>query len=335
MIIWLRQHASEPLARGERIGVGMEGEVVRREALAQLVELDEGYLALQQQHREVLAAAHEEAAALVAKSAEDAQVLREAAQREFDSAHERGYEAGQRDALADWYGRTAQMLVQRQEIQRSLSARVAQLVVAAVQKIVTGESPAALFVRAAQEVERIVDGGSYLRVRVHPDNRDMAALEFERVAAHWRELDRPVSLTVSADGTLAPGACLCETDIGSIDASLEVQLDAVRMAVERALERASDENDDALPLTVDFGEADLAGDRTDAAEDTADPIVDPIAACDDALSALPDEDGGLDGIGDADEAWRIALDWPVEKAGDSGGDGAPDDDIFATRTVTL
>jgi type III secretion protein L len=237
MIIWLRQHAAEPLAGSERLGVGVAGEIVRREALAQLVELDQGYLALQQQHRDVLAVAHDEAAALVAQAATKAQALRDAAQREFDSGHERGFEAGRRAALADWYRHTAQSLAQRHDMQRSLAPRVAELVVAAVEKIVAVEEPAALLARAAQAVDRIVDGGSYLRVSVHPDQQRAAEREFGRVVEHWRELGRAVPLTVSADRALAPGDCLCETDIGSIDASLAVQLDAIRAAVTGAAQR--------------------------------------------------------------------------------------------------
>jgi type III secretion protein L len=314
MIIWLRQHASEALARDERIGVGTQGQVVPREALAQLVELDEGYAALQAQHREVLAIANEKAAALVAQALSDAQALRDAAQREFDSAHERGYDAGQRKALADWYSSTAQMLVQRHQMQRSMSTRIAELVVAAVEKIVTVESPAALFARAAQEVERIVDGGSYLRVRVHPDEREQAAFEFERVAAHWRELDRAVALTVSA---LAPGACMCETDIGSIDASLEVQLDGVRKAVERAMARAGCEGVDELSLTEDCALR---------------PAVVPQAGVVLAQSA---DNAAADSTEETEETEVWAGDTSEDITGDFGGHVAPDGNVFATRTAIL
>lgn len=241
MIVWLRQHTAEPVGYGGRLGVGVEGDVVPRETLARLVELDQGYLALQQQHREVLAAAHDEAEALRAQAADDARAVREAAQHEFDTAAARGFEAGRHAALAEWYTHTARILAQRHAMQTSLSARIAELVVAAVEKIVAAESPAALFARAAQAVERIVDGGSYLRVRVHPDEREAAAAAFEQVAAHWHELGRPVPLTVNADRALSRGACICETDIGSIDASLDVQLDAIRTAVARAAQRAGRE----------------------------------------------------------------------------------------------
>ncbi|RDU96748.1 type III secretion system stator protein SctL [Trinickia dinghuensis] len=316
MIVWLRRHVSEPLSCGERIGVGVEGAVVRRETLAQLVELDEGCLALARQHREILAAAQEEAAALIAQAAGDAQALHEAAQRECDTAHERGYEAGRRDALADWYGRTARQLAQRHAMQRSLSSRIAELVVGAVEKIVTTESPAALFARATEAVERIVDGGSYLRVHVHPDEHEAAALAFEGAAERWHELGRAVALTVSADSSLEPGACLCETDIGSVDASLRVQLDAVRTAVERAVRRA--------------GRAEREGRRGDDGDDGD--ARDPVAGTDgEPPSAVPD------GI-EADEArlGNDADDVPDDddddtNADDADSDGAPDWNVLETH----
>jgi type III secretion protein L len=238
MMIWLREPAVAAAEEGRWLGVGTDGDIVPREALAHLVELDDGYLALQNKHAEILANAHAEAAAIVAAAAGDAAALRQQSQREFDSAHERGFEAGRLEAAAQWYARTVELLAQRRELQMSLRNRIAGLVVSAVEKIVVSEEPAALFARAATAVERIIDGSSHLQIRVNPEAHDAAAQAFARAAAGWREHGRPVQITVTADRSLEPGACVCETDIGSIDASLAVQIDAVRSAVGTALRRA-------------------------------------------------------------------------------------------------
>jgi type III secretion protein L len=72
---------------------------------------------------------------------------------------------------------------------------------------------------------------------------------FEQAAARWHERGRPVPVTIVADRALARGSCLCETDIGSIDASLTVQLDALRMAVRRATAPTGDADPQSeLPL---------------------------------------------------------------------------------------
>ncbi|MFM0728174.1 type III secretion system stator protein SctL [Paraburkholderia strydomiana] len=265
MIIWLREPNSERKPDGASIGVGVDRDVVPREALASLVELDEGYLALQQQHADVLAQAAAQGDAMRDAARADADALRAEARREFDTAHERGYDAGRREALSQWYTRTAQLLAQRYELQMSLRQRVADLVVRAVEKIVVNEEPAALFARASDVVERIIEGSRCLQVRVHPDERDAAVEGFSHAVAQWRERGQPVQLTVLADRTLEPGACVCESDIGSVDASLKVQVDAVRTAVEAALRRVVGEA------------AELAG-AANAAE---------IAATGEEVSAVP------------------------------------------------
>jgi type III secretion protein L len=242
MMIWLREPAIAGAGAGAgatpQLGVGTNDDIVPREALAQLVELDDGFLALQNKHADILASARAEAAEIVATAAADAAALRLLTQREFDTAQERGFEAGRLEAAAQWYARTAELLAQRHDVQMSMRDRIAGLVVSAVERIVVNEQPAAMFARAATAVERIVDGSSYLRVRVSPDQRDAAAEEFARAAAGWRENGRAVQITVIADRTLEVGACVCETDIGSMDASLGVQIEAVRGAVNAALRRA-------------------------------------------------------------------------------------------------
>lgn len=241
MIIWLREPNTERKADGASIGVGVGSDVVPREALASLMELDAGYLALQQQHADVLAQAAAQGEAMREAARADADALRAEARREFDTAHERGYDAGRREALSQWYARTAQLLAHRYELQMSLRQRVAELVVSAVEKIVVNEQPAALFARASDVVERIIEGSRCLQVRVHPDERDAAVEGFSHAVAQWRERGQPVQLTVLADRTLEPGACVCESDIGSVDASLKVQVDAVRTAVDAALRRVAGE----------------------------------------------------------------------------------------------
>jgi type III secretion protein L len=72
-------------------------------------------------------------------------------------------------------------------------------------------------------------------VAVHPDDLDDARTAFNGLASRWRELGRPLPLTVVADRRLARGSCLCESDLGLIDASVSTQLRTMRAAISRAL----------------------------------------------------------------------------------------------------
>jgi len=105
--------------------------------------------------------------------------------------------------------------------------------------------PALLFAQAASTVERIVADGSPLKVRVHPDDLAAATVEFERLAAVWRDGGRTVRLYVSGDAQLERGGCLCETDIGAIDASVSLHIAAMRDAIARALNSVPEVLDEA------------------------------------------------------------------------------------------
>ncbi|WP_412025852.1 type III secretion system stator protein SctL [Burkholderia cepacia] len=282
MVIWLRNTQDEGVGEHALQAIGVDGDIVRREAFAQLVDLDDGHAMLRDRRRDVLATARDEAERIVAAAHAEADEIRARAQDEFATGQRRGYDAGRQDALAHWYRETAEWLARRRDLQMSMRQRMADIVVLAVERIVSSERPEALFARAADSVDRIVDANCHLRVRVHPGQRELAAAAFERAAAGWHERGRPVPITVIADRSLAPGACVCETDIGLIDASLSAQIDAVRLAVTRALQRTDDagtrapeatavherpEHDDAgAGLVVDTGNTTIGGPSHDLLE---------------------------------------------------------------------
>lgn len=63
-------------------------------------------------------------------------------------------------------------------------------------------------------------------VRVHPD--DIAAL------TRWREQAQLAHVELEADDSLARGGCVVRTPIGTLDASLETRIEALRTALARA-----------------------------------------------------------------------------------------------------
>lgn len=278
MVIWLRQSgvaASGP----ELAGVGVSARVLRREEYAAALSIDESFEAARTQCEHLLEGAREQAAAIVAQAESDAYRLLEQAQTEYAEAAGRGYEEGMRRAAEDWFARSAQAMAERKAVQMSLRERMAELVVAAVEQITRHEDRSVLFARAVSAVERLVEGADYLKVRVHPEDYEAAQREFLLASAGWNKGGRAVVLSVTADRALAPGSCLCESDLGIVDASLDVQLNAVRAAVARAVERsqgggdggdtdvvmaASDSDFDDGDGVYEAGEDDPSGGGTDS-----------------------------------------------------------------------
>ncbi|MDF3093735.1 type III secretion system stator protein SctL [Burkholderia semiarida] len=268
MVIWLRN----PQAEGTDLGVGVEGDVLRHERLAAIVEIDAAYAEMRRQCDEALDAARAQARVLLDEARARAEELAERAVREFAQAAERGYDDGLRRGLTDWHERAAAAHAEACRLAPGQQDRLAELVALAVEQIVASADPKALFARAAATVERIVADGSPVHLRVHPSDLAAASAAFDEAAAAWREAGRAVRLRVAADATLAPGACVAETDLGAIDASLSLHLAAMRDALARAVRSVAEEPSREAPNARPGDDAQAVDAQAGfAGEDLADP----------------------------------------------------------------
>lgn len=253
MAIWLRSDRALP---GATVGVGAYSDVVPRDAFGALIELDDGYAQLAADRESMLRQAREEALAIVGVAHAEARTIIEQARGEYEQAAQRGYQEGEKQALTDWLERLADAGNEQRQTQIKLRERLAEIVTVAVEQIVQVQQSEMLFERALTTIDRIVEGATYLRVAVSPVDYEKACIAFERLSARWRELGRPFPLSVIADKRLQAGSCICESDFGSIDASLATQLRSMRSAVARALKHS-------------LRELHTISDAADAAESTA------------------------------------------------------------------
>jgi type III secretion protein L len=239
MVIWLRNARAESSAA--EYGVGVADDVIRGEHLAVLLDIDAGYRSMQEQCAAALEAALKQANTLIEEAQAQADALSERAQDEYAGAAQRGYDAGRQQALTDWHERS----IRENELGRTIASRnrerLTELVALAVEQIIGETDPQALFARAAMTVERLVADGSPVHVLVHPTDLAAATAAFNEAALGWREAGLAVRLQVRADATLAPGACVCDTDLGAVDASLPLQLAAMRDALSRAMQSVTDD----------------------------------------------------------------------------------------------
>lgn len=236
MVIWLKSDRHYDVAGAAR--VGLHSDVIPREAFGTLLEIDGAYAQAQADREAALAQAHAQAQAIVANARLEAQALLDDARAQYEEAAAAGYQDGEERALADWVARQADACTQARALQIKMRERLAQIVTVAVEQIVQVQQSAQLFEKALSTVDRIVEGATYLRVSVSPEDYETAREAFDRLSERWRELGRPFSVSVLADKRLAAGSCLCESDFGAVDASLATQLRAMRSAVSRALKQS-------------------------------------------------------------------------------------------------
>jgi type III secretion protein L len=241
MVIWLSRPRHADGGADTRFGV--DSDIVSRETFGTLATIDNVYGRAEAERQAILAAAQVEREQILHAAQGEAAALVEAARRERESAAARGYEEGAARGQAEWLERILAIGADAHRLQRQMRARMAELVTLAVERIVRTEGSDALFARALDAIDRIVEGATHLRVLVHPDDHTAAQHAFSMLAARLQALGRPVALAVLPDARLAPGACLCESDLGIADAGLTTQLDAMRAAIERALHTSMKETD--------------------------------------------------------------------------------------------
>lgn len=266
MLIWLRH--SKGADEGIQAGVGVRDDVLRGEDLATLVEVDAAYHALNERCAALLDEARVQADAMRAAAQTEADDLIDQAQMFYASAYQTGYEGGWQEALTAWHERNLQTQTGMRSIGQRQRERLAQLVALAVEQIVFSADPVMLFRQAATHVEGIIADGSPLKVRVHPDDLASASAAFDDILRTWRDAGRSVRLQVSGDAQLERGACVCEADLGAIDASLPQQLEAINAALARAVQGLPDDEDDmAARAPGEYGAQADAAVRVDAGVD--------------------------------------------------------------------
>lgn len=233
MVIWLR-HAQ---AAGAQVpaGAGIDGDIVRADALATLVDVGHAYDETNRRCASLLAEAQQQAQAIIDAAHGEAQTLLEQAQNEYRDGMQRGYDDAWQQAIADAHARHIALQADEAAMGQAKRQRLADIVALGVEQVVGGTDAEARLRHAARAVDGIVADGSPIKICVHPGDLSAATQSFNEAAREWRAAGRAVRLQISGDANVEAGYCVCETDLGAIDLSLSLQLAAVRTALSGAL----------------------------------------------------------------------------------------------------
>ncbi|APP75189.1 type III secretion system stator protein SctL [Xanthomonas vesicatoria] len=223
MRLWLR---STPDA------VGLDCDVIPREALAEVLALDAATAQVHARCAQTLAEAEAHAQTLIDDAQQQAEAILNDAQDKAERSARLGYAAGLRRQLDEWNERGLRHVFATEDAAQRARARLAEIVARACEQVLHGHDPAALYARAAQALDGALDEASALRVSVHPDALDDARRAFDAAAAAagWR-----LQVELCGDADLALGACVCEWDTGVFEADLRAQLRSIQRVIRRVL----------------------------------------------------------------------------------------------------
>lgn len=183
----------------------------------------------QQGAEATVAAAEAEAAAIVAAAQAEAERLREGSAAALAEARRVGHAEGLQAAHGEATEIRARALAAAARVRAQAQREVATVALRVAEKLLASE--------LATRPEVVVDvaaaalaltRGAGLTLRAHPE--DVAALAAARPRL-LAALAEPCDVELRADAAVSRGGCVIETEAGTVDARLEVQL----AALERAL----------------------------------------------------------------------------------------------------
>lgn len=173
-----------------------------------------------------------DAQALLDAARTQAQAIVAGAQDAFEAERQRGYAEGREEALLDQSERMIEAVERTVDYIASVEGKMVELVMSAVSKVIDGFDDREKVMIVVRNALAVVRNQKQMTLRLNPAEVDIVRSQINELLAAYPGVGY---LDILADGRLAPGACILESEIGLVEASLEGQLQALRNAFQRTL----------------------------------------------------------------------------------------------------
>ena len=156
------------------------------------------------------------------------------AERVYVSEKERGYEDGVAEGKRSLAGQVLETVLRTVDFLGSVETQIVETVMRALHKILAEKEPKQLICGVVKNVLKVARGQKQVSLRVAPSQVEMVREEMDRILAHFPTIH---FIDVLADSRLNTGGCILESEVGVVDAGLEVQLRAIEVALRKNFER--------------------------------------------------------------------------------------------------
>ncbi len=162
--------------------------------------------------------------------------LEEQAKQEHEEARERGYREGLAQASAETSERLLKEALAYKKFCRAIEEQLAEISHAIVKKILGETESRSLILGITKKALQASSRDSHLILRVAPEHRSWLRDQVSELLKEFPEIEQ---LDIQAEQGLAATSMIIETPTGAIiDASLEVQLNALRRVLKDAFPAA-------------------------------------------------------------------------------------------------
>ncbi len=176
-----------------------------------------------------------QANALIQAAEEEAARIKEEAQKAFAEEKERGYTEGLEEGRLEMAERTFEAIAKGIDFIESLEKNTVDIVIKSLQRILDDMPPEERIVSVVRRALAYVRSQKNVVMRVNPQELAWVQKEIASLSNEVLGID---TLRVVGDKMLDEGACILESDLGIIDASLSVQIKALRNVFESHLQKS-------------------------------------------------------------------------------------------------
>lgn len=173
-----------------------------------------------------------QAQALLDEARAQADAILAGAQEAFEAERRRGYEDGKQEALLDQAEKMIETVGRTVDYFAGVENEMVDLVMSAVRKVVDGFDDRDKVMIVVRNVLAVVRNQKHMTLRLNPDEVEVVRARINDILAEYPGIGY---LDLMADARLAQGACILESEIGMVEASLEGQIAALQGAFQRTL----------------------------------------------------------------------------------------------------
>lgn len=154
----------------------------------------------------------------------------DAAMAAFEAEQRRGYSEGRESARLEQTGNMVSIISQTVDYFAKVEEQMVDLVLEAVRRIIDDYSDHEKIHMVVKTSLALVRGRRQITVKVHPMNLETIQSQIASLLEKYPGIER---LEVVTDTQLTKDACIIESDIGQVEASMSGQIDALRDSLGR------------------------------------------------------------------------------------------------------
>ena len=167
------------------------------------------------------------------------QEIESAALAAFEAEQRRGYFEGREQAKIEQSGNMIDIIGRTVDYFAKVEAQMVDLVLEAVRRIINDFDDRQKIEKVVGNCLSLVRNQQQITIKVHPDRAAQIRQDIHRFQAKFPAIEQ---IEVIHDNQLAIDACVIESDIGRVEASLSGQIEALRTTLERVFSMPSTES---------------------------------------------------------------------------------------------